>query len=56
MKPVYNSKTIWVNLAMAVLAFFPQVQAMVTPEIQGMIVMGVNWVLRFVTKEGVALS
>ena len=54
-KSVFKSKTLWINLIVAIVAFFPSVAAKVSPEIimQGMAL--VNIVLRFFTKEKVQL-
>lgn len=56
MKKPWMSKTLWVNLLMAGVAFFPSVQAHVTAE-QAMAAMGViNILLRFISKDAISLS
>jgi len=56
-KPIWQSKTAWLNVVMAGLAFFPQVQAIVAnhSEVYPMVFAAINLVLRFVTKSGVQL-
>ena len=55
-KSVFKSKTLWVNLIIAVVAFFPSVAEKLSPEVvmQGMAL--VNMVLRLVTKDKLQLS
>jgi hypothetical protein len=57
-KKLYKSKTLWVNLVMAVAAFIPGVGEWVAgnTEAAGAIVAGINVVLRLVTKEKVSLK
>jgi hypothetical protein len=57
-KRLYKSKTVWVNLVMAVAAFIPGVGEWVSQnaEAAGAIVAGINVVLRLVTKEKVSLK
>lgn len=56
-KPVYLSKTLWMNLVLAIAAFFPVVQVYIAahPEAVALFFVGVNVVLRLVTKTGVQL-
>lgn len=56
MKPFWKSKTLWINLLMAIAAFFPAVQAHLDAETMGMVFAGVNGILRVVTKEKVSLN
>ena len=53
-KKWYVSKTFWVNF-LALVAFVVQGQVgyVVSPEIQGYVITGVNFLLRFVTKESI---
>lgn len=57
-KRVWQSKTIWVNIIMAITAFFPPVQAYLVahPDIFTMIFVGVNMVLRLITKDGIQIT
>ncbi len=57
-KKLYQSKTLWVNLVMAVAAFIPGVGEWVSQnaEAAGAIVAGINAVLRLITKEKVSLK
>ena len=57
-KQLWKSKTLWVNLVMAVAAFIPGVGEWVStnPEAAGIIVAGVNGVLRLITKDKVVLK
>lgn len=56
MKPFYQSKTLWANLAMAIAAFFPQVSQNLDPEAMVGILAAVNAILRFASKEGIVLK
>lgn len=56
MKPFWKSKTLWVNLFLAVAAFFPAVQSHLDAETMSMIFAGVNGVLRVVSKEKISLN
>lgn len=56
MKPFYQSKTLWVNLLLAIAAFFPQVQEHLTGEQMALGVTVVNAILRATTKEGIVLK
>lgn len=53
-KKWWTSKTLWANVIAAV-AFFTQAQLgyVIDPVVQGYILAGVNFVLRFVTKDPV---
>jgi hypothetical protein len=57
-KPIYQSKTAWVSLIVAVAAFFPTVQHFIVaqPELYGSILGGVFLVLRLVTKGKVDIA
>lgn len=55
-KKPWQSKTLWINLILAILAFFPQFREFVTAEHIGTIFTVVNIVLRFVTKEKLTLT
>lgn len=57
-KSPLKSKTLWVNLLFAVLAFIPPVQTFLVaqPELVGIIVAGVNVLLRMLTKNKIQLS
>lgn len=54
-KLIYQSKTLWVNLALAIAAFFPNIQAYISahPDIFATGFAILNIVLRLVTKSGV---
>jgi len=56
-KPSYLSKTVIVNLIMALSAFVPSVNAylVANPEIVMSVLAGVNILLRFFTKEKISL-
>jgi len=55
MKKAYLSKTLWVNLIIAIVAFFPKVSEVVNAS-QVMLGMGfINMVLRMVTKDKIVL-
>ncbi len=55
-KKPYQSKTLWINLAMSILAFVPAVQVIVTPEILGAIFGIVNTGLRLMTSQAITLK
>jgi len=55
-KSVFKSKTLWINLILALVAFFPSVAEKLTPEVVMQAVAVVNMVLRFFTKDKVSLS
>jgi len=55
MKSSLQSKTLKFNLLMAIVAFFPSVREMVSPEVGLWVVTAVNALLRFATKQGVRL-
>jgi len=54
-KSVLESKTLWVNLVLAIVAFFPNVANLLTQEVLLQVVAIVNIVLRLFTKEEVKL-
>lgn len=56
MKPFWQSKTLWVNLVMAIAAFFPQVQAHLDGEQMAAGITAVNAIIRMTTKEGIVLK
>jgi len=53
-KKPWQSKTLWVNLLLAALAFFPQVS--VSPEIVGVVFTVANFILRLVTKKPISIE
>lgn len=57
-KSVLQSKTIWVNLIMAVAAFFPSVQTYISahPELIPTAFAVLNILIRLVTKQGVEIK
>jgi len=55
-KHPFQSKTLWANLLLAVVAFFPAVNDLVSPEHIGTIFMVVNTILRFATKSALSLK
>lgn len=56
MKPLWQSKTLWANLAMAALAFFPAIQGKLDSEMIAVGMGVVNIILRLVTNKGVSVS
>ena len=56
-KKPWLSKTIWTNLLMAVLAFFPDAQDWIAdyPQLVMLLFVGVNVILRLVTKGKIEL-
>lgn len=53
-KPFWQSKTLWVNAAVAIGAvFWPEVQKVLTPEQAGLLVAVVNFGLRLITTQPV---
>lgn len=58
-KSPWLSKTLWLNLVMAVLPFVaPPAKVLLeqNPEVFGVIVTGVNFLLRLITKQPIAIS
>lgn len=55
-KKPWASKTVWVNLIMAGLAFAPPIQALATPDIIAGAFTVVNLILRAVTKDKISIS
>lgn len=57
-KKLWKSKTLWVNLVMAVAAFIPGIGEMISqnPEAAGSLVAIVNVILRLVTKDKVVIK
>jgi hypothetical protein len=57
-KKAWQSKTLWVNLVLAIVAFFPVVQEQVAlhPEYVGVFFAVVNMLLRVVTKDKLQLK
>lgn len=56
-KKPWQSKTLWANVILAVVSFFPgPAKDFVTPENLGTLFLIVNTILRFVTKSGVSLT
>jgi len=56
-KPSYLSKTLWINVIMAGTAFIPGVHEWLShnPEAIGLFFAGVNFVLRFISKDKITL-
>lgn len=54
-KSVLKSKTVWINLILAVVAFFPAVKETVSEDILVQVFAVINIVLRLVTKDKVVL-
>ncbi len=56
-KQVWQSKTVWTNLILAILAFIPDAQAYVVahPEVFVLAFAGVNVILRLVTKDAIQI-
>lgn len=55
-KKPWQSKTLWVNLIMASVSFFPAISGLVNPEAVSTIFMVVNTILRFATKDKLSVS
>lgn len=55
-KSAFKSKTLWVNLIVAVAAFFPGVAEKLSPEVVLQALAVVNMILRFVTKDKIYLN
>jgi len=56
-KPFWQSKTFWVNIMAAVgMVVQSQTTYVLDPEMQAGIIVAINIILRFITKEGVSLS
>jgi hypothetical protein len=57
-KKPWQSKTLWIALIMAIVAFFPPVSEWIqaNPEIFTMSLMGIFAVLRFISKGGIDIS
>jgi membrane-bound metal-dependent hydrolase YbcI (DUF457 family) len=58
MKPIYQSKTFWVNLLslVAYVVAFPQINAIIPAQYAGVILTVVNIILRYFTNQGVTLT
>ncbi len=56
-KPIYQSKTYWANIIMAGAVLLPEQYRpfAMSPEVQALMFMGVNLILRAVTKDKVSL-
>jgi hypothetical protein len=54
-KSVVKSKTVWVNLILAILAFFPVVRELVSEELILQLIALINIVLRLVSKDKLKL-
>jgi uncharacterized membrane-anchored protein len=56
--PVYLSKTLWLNVIIAVIAFFPGAQSYVTahPALVPTVIAAANFALRFLTNSKLSLS
>ncbi len=55
-KKAFKSKTLWVNFIMSGLSFVPAVQAVVTPDVLGVIFFVANTILRFMTKTSITIK
>lgn len=55
-KKVWESKTVWVNLILAIVAFVPSLADKVNHEMLMQLAVVVNMVLRLITKDKVSLS
>jgi hypothetical protein len=57
-KSVFKSKTVWMNLIIAIAAFFPPVYGWIVgnPEMVAMIVSALNVGLRLISKDKISLG
>jgi hypothetical protein len=55
-KVIWDSKTLWVNLVMAVISFFPGVAEKISHEMLLQLALVANMVLRLITKDKVVLK
>ncbi len=55
-KKIWESKTIWVNLILAVVAFVPSLSEKINEEMLMQLMVVANLVLRMITKDKVSLS
>ncbi len=57
-KPFYQSKTLWMNLLMAIVAFIPPAKEFITnnPEVVSIGFVVINMVLRLITKDELQLT
>ena len=57
-KKPWQSKTNWIALILAVAAFFPQVQGVISanPEVFAQVISGVMIALRFISKDKIAIK
>jgi hypothetical protein len=55
MKSIFESKTIWFNLAAMVAQFIPAITALIPPKYSAIAVGVGNLILRFLTKTPIAL-
>ena len=56
MKKWWQSKTLWTNAILAIVAFKPEWREKVTPELLAQILIGANILLRFITKDKLSLG
>lgn len=56
-KPIWQSKTVWMNLILALSAFIPHMQEMISgnPEIVGAVWAVLNVILRIISKDKVEI-
>lgn len=54
-KSVVKSKTVWINLILAIVAFFPSVSASINEEVLIQVFAVLNIILRLVSKDKVVL-
>ncbi len=55
-KPIWKSKTIWINFIIATVAFFPSVKELLSADTVALVLTTVNVVLRLVTKDKIGLD
>lgn len=55
-KKWWQSKTLWTNFILAGVAFHPQAREKVTPELLAQVLVVVNMILRFVSKDKLYLT
>ena len=55
-KKWWESKTLWINLMLAIAAFFPKVKEVVSEDILIQAFAMINIILRLVTKDKIAFS
>lgn len=55
-KKWWQSKTLWINFILSLVAFNPDWSAKITPELLAQVLVVVNMILRFATKDKLYLT